>query len=219
MKTIWLMKKKNIVLSFLILLAMFFYACSGKDEIEIISSEDFFPQAKGNYDYDNNQDTLLTNKTSSLQLKILELFPDADFDTINPLKENRPLFIPDRMGYESKREEFFTIENKAYQFTEWSFVDSAKTINAFYNWLDCYGFMCASIHINQQVTLEHKEVIIWVSEDKIAYLSSIASLNLRNWQNLLYPEYEEEDWYFLLQQRRGVLLDWIISPNKDDQER
>lgn len=193
----------------LISLFLLWSSCSDNTEYEILSSEDILPQAQGNYDY--SEDTLLEaemdkNPTQELLLKAI---PEITFDENNELKERKILFMPDRLGYSNKEETFFMKDNIPFHFIEWTFADSLKTRNAFYNWLDCFGEKCKSIRISDEINGSPEAFLIWVSNESIYYLRSNQNLNKNYWESIFFKN-DDIKWNLKMQQaKRGRIL-WVL---------
>src|SRR5690554_2253946 len=172
---------------FVVLMALLLWSgCAEKEEnVEIVSSENVLPQAQKDYIYE--EDTLPTNDVdwSLTQTLLKEAFPEINFLAENAIKERKMLFMPDRLGYENKEEVYFVIDSVSFHFLKWTFEDSLKTVNAFYNWLDCFGQQCQSIRINEKINGSKEAFVIWVSNSEISYLASDKSIKRSIWQEII----------------------------------
>src|SRR5690606_12487645 len=124
--------------------------CSNSNTVETIDAESILPQAQRTYNYET--DTLESQaRTLTLTQEILlNSFPEILFDENNILKEGKMFFILNRLGYTEKEEFYFTKDSIPFHFITWTFEDSLKTTNAFYNWLDCFNHDCRSLKINEE---------------------------------------------------------------------
>ncbi|HIP36959.1 MAG TPA: hypothetical protein EYG85_08895 [Crocinitomix sp.] len=149
---------KNI-LTFLFLSVVLLYGCSDaeKQNIEIISMEDFIGESTQQLDEQTDTiiDTLIDISIQVQQL-ITSLRTSYDTSKIN----TSHLF--DRYGYNSSYKiQFIGKEKVSYGKTLmvapkadlfiYHFSDSIKLNNAFYNWLDCFGSNCQEVKLHQNI--------------------------------------------------------------------
>lgn len=194
----------------LLIVAVLWSSCSNKNEYEIVSSEEVLPQAQGSYEYEDdsiNEDKIELNPSETL---LLQVFPDVNFDEENTLKNREMLFIPNRLGFKNKEETYFNRDSISYHFIEWEFEDSLKTVNAFYNWLDCFGHNCRSIRIEEEKNGSKEAFVIWVTNNKITYIASSKNINRKTWQETFFGE-EKNTWNYIIYQGRGGKMKWIID--------
>ncbi|HLW30300.1 MAG TPA: hypothetical protein VKX29_05540 [Brumimicrobium sp.] len=196
----------------LFVLIVLWSACSSDKDYEVISAEDFFPQAKGNYDYP--EDTITDEKAqlTEIEKKLKRVFPEINFEKDNPLKKRKKLFMPDRLGSKKKEESYFYKDELAYHLKKWTFEDNSQTINAFYNWLDCFNHDCRSIRIDEETNASNEAFIIWVSNNQITYLACSNSIDLRTWQKALF-EGTNHTWSYVIQQAPNSMVKWIVTQN------
>lgn len=187
-------------------------ACSEKDSYDVVSSDDILPKAKKNYDYSedvNNQDTLQLN---DFEQNLKDSIPNVQFSKDNKLLVENTRFMPNQLGYEEKIETYFTLDTIPYHFIEWTFKDSSKTVNAFYNWLDCFGNDCRSIKINEEVNGCKQAFVVWVSHTKISYLESTEKITEKKWENLFFNK--KGAWNYSIQQAPNRKINWLESSTK-----
>lgn len=190
-----------------VLLALF--ACSSNEEIELVDSESILPKAEREYIYDEDTTKVEVDSLSKLEKVILNKFPNAEFEFSNDFTRRKSLHMPDRLGYQEKNDILFKVESVSYQFMKWTFSDSLKTINAFYNWLDCFGENCKSIRVAEKVNGSKEAFIIWVSNGSINYLVSDHNLKRKEWEKLLFDD-KNMEWNFKMHQAtRGEIL-WLV---------
>jgi len=194
----------------IILTALLWSSCSDNTEYVILNSEEILPQAQGNYDYSDDSLDSIELELTPTQETLLQLFPDLNFDEENILKEREMLFMPNRLGFLNKDEIYFMKDSIPYHFIEWEFGDSLKTVNAFYNWLDCFGPKCSSIRIDEEINGSKESFIIWVSDSKISYLASSKNLNRRTWQDVFLSDQKKKLNFIIHQSPRGK-MNWVVK--------
>lgn len=206
-------------LGIMLVFSMFLTSCSENQEIEVRPSEDFLPQAQGEYDYNDEVEEEARVPLDSLQLALKGFFPGIVFDSVNPLTERKVVYMPDRLGYTHKTEERFSLDGHAYHYLQWEFEDSSKTVNAFYNWLDCFGAYCHAVRINEEKNIEKEAFILWISPTHITYLAGEENLSLTDWQNIFfYQDVPITDWYYILQQNVKGRMKWVVSAKDSEKE-
>lgn len=190
------------------LTALFCSSCSDNNDFQTIESEDFLPQAKGEYDY--TEDTLSKNlpKLSEFQLELKQKLPSIKFTENNALKERDVLFMPNRLGYDEKKEVYYKKDSILFHFIGWTFNDSIKTVNAFYNWLDCFNQNCRSIRVDEEINGSKEAFVIWVSNTEISFLESSKAIQRKMWERIFF---KETDWNYVIQQAPQGKMDWVIS--------
>lgn len=186
---------KVIVFSLVILLCA---SCGSKTEVETVSLEDLLPQS----DY-----TIIKGeeeKSDSLE------FSDFKKDLMNAIPDSSLLFsqeiylvkfFPDRLSHITRHQELIILDSDSIAFTAWEFSDSLTTINAFYNWLDCFGDNCSEIKIGEEVTFSKNNVLTLVSNHYLVYITSSKVFNMIKWQNEIVPAiFPDELWIYAISQ-------------------
>ncbi|WP_107037730.1 hypothetical protein [Brumimicrobium mesophilum] len=194
----------------LVSLFLLWSSCSDDTEYEIVNSDEILPQSQGTYTYEEDSIELDEVELSSTQRTLSQIFSTIDFDSENILKEREILFMPNRLGFTDKEEIYFTNDSIPYHFIEWVFEDSLKTVNAFYNWMDCFGNKCNSVRINEEINANKEAFVIWISNNKISYLSSTKTIKRRIYQDVLLNN-EEKKWNYILQQAPRGKINWVVS--------
>lgn len=186
---------KVIVFSLGILLCA---SCGSNTEVETVSLEDLLPQS--DYPIINKEE----EKSDSL------LFSEFKKDLMNAIGDSSLLFsevpfalklFPDRLRHVDRHQELILLDSDSIAFTAWEFSDSLTTINAFYNWLDCFGDNCSEIKIGEEVKFSKNNVLTLVSNHHLVYISSTKAFNMIKWQNEIVPAiFPDEFWIYAISQ-------------------
>lgn len=190
------------------------FSCTEKDDYEVISSEDVLPQAEGQYDYvedTTKQDHLELNE---FEQRLIDTIPNIQFTNTNYFYIESTRLMPNQLGSQKKNETYFILDSIPYHFIEWTFKDSSRTVNAFYNWLDCFGNDCRSIKLDEEVNGCKQAFIIWVSDTRISYFESTLNIDENKWKQILLNK--KGAWNFIIRQAPNGKIKWIESPSKDD---
>lgn len=194
------MKKNYLFLvSFVLLLTA---ACGGSQKDEVLDMNDITPQAqrkepvvKGEVktsDYGFNRTV-----ADSIGLKVMEI------DSVE-----EPFFV-DRFSPRSQTKVHLQLKEDKIVFCQWTFKDSVKTKNAFYNWIDCYGEKCKSIHFGQNVNFQKDNFRLFMNDTSITYISSALKLSTKDWQAYLKSVSGVEEWKLIIEQSTRGKAKWM----------
>lgn len=181
------------------------YSC-GNEESEaidlndIIEGSDRYAEDSLNMESQNDvQDTLavfLTDFTSN----------GIDASEIKAFEEQ---FFPDRLGpIATKKFELIGSAN-TFRYMHWSFPDSAKVINAFYNWMDCFGANCKSIFIGEERLFQSNPFQLFVNDSVLIYIEANESFDFDIWEEYLTQKGYAPDWNYVIEQRKRSKAKWF----------
>lgn len=191
-------------------LALYFTACTSEEAQEVIDLSELLPEVEGDYNYEIDSTLQIEPLFSEAELMLKSKLPELTFDTLKTLKNKNSIFLPDRLGYLEKEEHYFIYDSIPYHYINWSFEDSVKSINAFYNWLDCFNTDCRSIRINDKRNGSANAFHIGQSNQGIYFLESSKSIPNEEWVSLLLNDDTIEWNYYITQTPKGR-INWKIS--------
>jgi hypothetical protein len=202
------MKRINVQSKLILILALAIFSCENKsDKIDTVDLEEFLPKAKKAYNYE--EDTLQQIKkhtADSLELYIKSKISNANFRDKEELSNNK--HFPDRLDYTQKFYHELIIDSTLYELVVWNFEDSLHTVNAFYNWIDCFGKTCKSIRVGESKWIYDGSFQLLVDDKRIIYISSEKTVNQRFWGELFQP-ITDEKWSYNLHQPLKRKVQWI----------
>lgn len=187
-----------------------FLACNNKEQSTIVHANELLPQSKRNYSYPKDT-TITTAKLDTFQMKLQQFYPAIQFSDTNVLYDINSHFLPNQLGYTTKENYFFELDSVPYHFLRWTYTDSLHTINAFYNWLDCFGNHCKSIRIDENKNGTKNGFLLYVSNKKIAYLESTQTIAKSQWDSTLFSLPEPAKWNYVIKQSPIGKLQWVKS--------
>lgn len=165
---------------------------------ESVDIEDFLPKSKKEYNYEEDTVSLVVEKApDSIQLLIQTKLTNADFSPTTKQSSNK--HFPDRLDYKKRFYHEITIDSNLYELVIWEFEDSIHTINAFYNWMDCFGKKCHSIRIGESKWVHKGAFQLFVDDSKLIYVASDNKMNQKLWGDLFQPKLKETWNYHLYQ--------------------
>lgn len=207
-KTRWL-----LILPIILIL----FSCSEDKKVKLVSDQSILPQAEKEYNY--SKDTIFQKmKYDSLQLQLIQTDTAIQFipKDSSKLYNDDAILLPNQLGFKKKTTYFFNRKTAEFHYIKWTFKDSLQTINAFYNWLDCFGSNCQSIRINQATNGSKNAFLLYVTNTAIIYLNSNKTIQKKDWENsLLYKTPSKKVNYILIQPFIGK-IEWLKSAIAED---
>lgn len=160
---------------------------------------EIMPKSKRDY-----SDTANVNPDidSTIQIKSRFINNGISVDSLTFIETN---LFPDRLSPLSA--EKYTIHDKenSYDYYRWTFSDSSKTINAFYNWIDVFKVD----RIGDEVNFQKEPLCILVGDTTLIYISG-NKLKADSWLNYHKSIGFDENWNYLIQQLLGARARWFI---------
>lgn len=104
-------------------------------------------------------------------------------------------------------------------FGQWTFKDSLRTMNAFYNWLDCFGENCKSHKYLAEEKFQSDAMLIFLNDTSLTYISSTLALDEKKWQKFLSLQHETDLWDVVViqkKQRKAQWYEYNIDPLKKE---
>lgn len=162
---------------------------------------DILPSSERDYDA---LDTVISNGSDDM---LLQSFNSNGFSFETAELVSKRLF-PSRFGPDSSFTVQLIRDADTLLFNNWVFSDSSKVMNAFYNWIDCFGPKCKSFHIGEERNYQRSAMHVLVGNTKIVYLEGEA-IDFNKW----YAYYDSlgvgNDWYYAIEQRKMGRSRWF----------
>jgi hypothetical protein len=181
------------------------FSCKSEVVVETIALEDVLPQSTYTQDTSRMDVEEEAELVSEFELSLRKAIRDSSL--IFSKGEFSLKYFPDRLTNVSREQELIIVDSDSILFTVWEFPDSLTTINAFYNWLDCFGENCTEMKIDEEINFSKKNVLTFVSDHHLIYLESVSSFNMNKWKNEIIPVlYPDDFWIYAIAQqakRRG----------------
>lgn len=202
------MKANYIYISALIMLLFSFTSCEdSNNKADTVDLEEFLPKSKKEYNYDEDTVSQVEEEVpDSIELYIQSKTSNARFVSKEDLSNNK--HFPDRLDYANKFYHEVTIDSTQYELVIWQFEDSLHTVNAFYNWMDCFGKECKSIRIGEEKWVYDGSFQLFVDDMKLIYIATNEKMNRKIWSDIFKPE-RKETWNFHLYQPLKRMAKWI----------
>ena len=196
----------KFTIPFILILA--FLSCeTDTSNTETVDVEDFLPQSKKEYNYE--VDTIRQveeNVPDSLQRFVESKISNAVFRSTTALTNTK--YFPDRLDHNQRFYHEITIDSTLYELIVWEFEDSLQTVNAFYNWMDCFGKKCKSIRIGDSKWIYDGSMQLFVDDAKLIYVACKGNMNKKLWSDLFEPTFKDT-WNYHLYQPLKRKVQWI----------
>ena len=196
---------KPLITLLLFCITLLFSQCENKQETEVVEMNEVIPQSERDYSYTDTSDNkiepdpFLAQLSAHLNRPLKEFTPIAD----NYFKGWK--YIPNRFNPDTTVSSQFCLDSTLYQFKSWGFKDSILSINAFYNWLDCFGEDCKEIALGDSTYISNYAFLLFQHNENISFILSDKTLNLKVWRGFLIRDERETNWnYIVLQQPNGI---------------
>ena len=187
-----------------LLVGMILFSCTDKKE-DVLSYDDL---KRNDTDVDFTTDTTTIPKgvtvdpTFPLANKMDSLVGKGSWQTWDSL-----LYVQ-RFGPEKLQTwKYLTPTDSIFTF-QLAFADSLKTVNAFYNWLDCFGKNCTSVKINGKFKHRGRPQYILVSNSGIFFLEAGKHLKAEKLLHFLNPDRKKQNWNYFLELNPGKEMLW-----------
>lgn len=183
------------------------FACGEGKKDEVIDMKDITPHSDRDYSQ-TKKDTVVkvdlgfdTKIADELGIQVME---------INEIKD--PMF-PDRFSPKSYKKLALQLKADQITFCQWVYKDSLKTMNALFNWLDCFGPKCKSIKYRFSENFQKDHMLIFVNDTSITYFSSTLPLDEKSWQQFLEQQNGIEEWDNVIIQKAKRKAAWYSFMN------
>jgi hypothetical protein len=194
-------------IGYIVLVLFLAYSCS-TNEKEVVDINDVIPQS--NRDYDAN--------SSGVAEKDSTILPQERFAK-NGIEVEELTFIhskhfPDRVG--PVRSEKYGLRNTEFTFEyyNWVYEDSAKVMNAFYNWLDFLGID----QVGDRKRIQDEYLLILVGDSNLVYVNASAGATSKEW--LAYHDSlgYDKNWNYMIEQYAKRQAKWFTFDKGKKQE-
>lgn len=182
-------------------------ACSHPKE-ETVDLEDLTPVSQRYKEgaNDEKQENVIVNDQRPEQSPFLTVI-----DTL--LTDSRwmkwdTLLFPDRFGPLSAEKWQVLGGNDSLILLNYTFKDSLRTKNAFFNWIDCFGPKCKSYVVGGNLRIRNRNGLILVGEKQLFYFESAKALDEKKIRKQLQNDPKKENWIYLIRIPKSGKTSW-----------
>jgi hypothetical protein len=193
------MYRKTIISLATILL----FSCSGGKKEKVLDMNDLTPHAK-------KETVKSTVEKDTLHSSLFNLpLADSCGIRIQEFSEVKDPMFPDRFMPKSKLKLNLQAKEMSLFMGQWTYPDSVKTRNAFFNWLDCFGPECTAVKFGEETQIQKEGLLFFINDTTITYVSSKVKPDLNSWQQYLEKQYSIDQWDVVVWQQPGKKAVWM----------
>ena len=190
-----------------------FFSCEQPIE-EVIDLTDII---KGSDNYKEGEEDVEAIIIDDTLLYLTIPFNEKGFQFISANQISRNL-LPDRFGPITKNKIQLVSNTDTINYLYWSYADSIKTMNAFYNWIDNYGEKEKSIHVGESTSFQTLPFIMFVGDTSITFIESNSNLLFSDWERYCSNGEKLKDWNYSIEQRKQCLAKWFFYKENNREE-
>ncbi len=188
-------------------------SCGGEKE-KVLDMDDINPKASNDEEGKKGQKENAIDYGFDIWLAEKAGITVMEIDTLG-----EPMFV-DRFQPKSIKKLNLQMKDGVVFFGQWIFKDSLRTMNAFFNWLDCFGPNCKAHKYLGEEKYQSDAMLIFLNDTSFTYISSALPLNEKKWQKCLALNYGNEFWDLVVVQKKQRKALWyeykIDSIKKED---
>lgn len=197
------MSQKNLIF-FGLLAAILLLNCKGQGKEEELTFDELSPASR-KY---TEGDSLKTEKTKAAYFfdslsPFLRRFIDSMGLPHTNISDLDTLIFPDRFGAIKTEKWAVKTSDDSLVFMYWKFKDSVKTENTFFNWIDCYGSRCVSIHVGENKAFSKRGHLFLVQGQYFFSIESNKKIDLERILSFFdHENWEKQRKFIVIQQAR-----------------
>ena len=187
-------------------------ACGGKKE-RVLDMDDINPKASNEDEGKKGQKENHIDYGFDIWLAEKAGITVMEIDTLG-----EPMFV-DRFQPKSFKKLNLQLKEGVVFLGQWTFKDSLRTMNAFFNWLDCFGPNCKAHKYLVEEKYQSDAMLIFLNDTSFTYISSSLPHDEKKWQKCLSLNYGNDFWDLVLvqkKQRKALWYEYKIEPIKKE---
>mgnify|MGYP006086603065 FL=1 len=187
------------------MLSVIVLSSCGGEENETVDLKDIIAESERyNEDSMNVKNDIDPKDTLAIQLKEFNE-NGLVFSEISAFADK---YFPDRFGPITSEKYELQSEGNTFRFIEWKYQDSTKVMNAFFNWMDCFGDKCKSIFIGEERLFQANPFQILVNDSSLIFIEGIESYDFKMWESYFENKGYPLDWNYVIEQRKRGKAHW-----------
>lgn len=184
---------------------LFLFAC-GKTEEKVLDLSEVIPKAEKDYDEVEENETQIDD---SFERLFVASYPD-----VMKVDEIQTRLFPDRFGIDTSYHFELITATDSLTYHKWVYNDSLKTVNAFYNWIDCFGSNCRSFFVGAEQNMQRESMLLAVNDTCMIYVFG-AKVDHDQWLKFFEENGYKRDWYYFVEQRTSGRAKWYHFKNNE----
>lgn len=123
--------------------------------------------------------------------------------------------FPDQFGAENTVKYKIIIDSNNINYFSWTYKDSSKTTNAFFNWIDNFGEEKNSFFIGESARFQMNPFMLLVSDTTMIFIEGESNFLNSIWETYTENVGYEKNWNYFLTQRRNSKVNWFVFENNE----
>ena len=185
----------------LYLVALLLVNCK-EQKRDVIDLSDILPTAD---ETNNDINELATNNSTSI---LINSFSSNGIE-VSAVFEIEAAKFPDRFGPSNSVKYELVIDTDTVNYYRWVYKDSLKVMNAFYNWIDCFGEKCKSIFIGEQKNFQMNALQIFVNDSSLIFIENKNKVDYELWTAFHDSLGYSREWNYVIEQNRRGKATWF----------
>ena len=120
--------------------------------------------------------------------------------------------FPDRFGATSMEKFILYTVNDTILYSKWIYADSAKVMNAFTNWTNCFGDNCKTIFFGDAQNFQRNPMQVLINDTTLIFIEGNQSVDFKLWSEFHDVENDKEPWNYVIEQARWSKARWYNFP-------
>jgi hypothetical protein len=181
------------------------YSCGNESKTEVIDSKEIIPQSEKYRDETNIKTPTADSMDNSFNLQLAKELGLS----IKAFQQVEEPFFLDRFTPKSLKKWQIDLETEKAFVGQWCYKDSVATMNAFYNWLDCFGSRCKSFKLMDKVNFQTDNFLVFLNDTSITYITSSFKLDKEMWRLYFEKQNSFEELDLIMYQTRRGKVNWL----------
>lgn len=120
--------------------------------------------------------------------------------------------FPDRFGAISMEKYKLITPVDTILYSKWVYADSLKVMNAFTNWINCFGDNCKTIFFGEAKNFQRNPLQILINDSTLIFIESENSIDFKGWNGFHKVEEQDNPWNYVIEQPRWTKARWYTFP-------
>lgn len=197
------------------IIVSFFFLCScGTDENEVIDLSKRIPTSEKYANDTLNQSKVQEVDTLAAYFDV-DLVPELNLQNTK-ISWNSKATFPERFSAKKIVKLKLSLQNNdTLYFSQWIYKDSLKTMNALFNWMDCFGEKCKQVKYQTEMQMDKKPFLLFINDTSMTMIScKSTNLSLKNWQMYLEKYNLTKEFDNVVEQKIGQKAKWYNFSKK-----
>lgn len=184
------------------LVALFILASCQSEELGVKDLSEILPSSERDYSMESNEE-LANAEDSSNYFRQVFLANGILIDNLWRLDSDA---FPDRFNPKKSDRFKLQLESDTVTYECWIYSDSSGLLNAYFNWLDCFGNSCTSVKPGDKIAIGKSPMQLFVNDTTMILVSGDQDMN--RWFKYHTTIGFDMNWRYVMEQSRFGKMNW-----------